>query len=256
MPYRHAHWWVLALVPVILLAFWPAYLGTLRSAPFAFHAHGLTASAWMLLVAAQSWTIHTRRVRRHRALGVALLAVVPLFVGAGVLVMHSMAVKYASGSDPFYAALGARLGMHDLIATVVLVGMVTAALRHRRTVALHAGYMLGTVLLVAPPIIERLPLLPHGIHLSEGVPLVLALAIALKVGRYGQPFLIVAGVMLVQIVQFETFGASEAWGRLFAAFAAQPVGPWALAAMAAALAVLWSAWPRRTGARASIQPAA
>lgn len=254
MPYRNAHWWVLALLPVIALAFWPAYFGTFRTASFGFHAHGLTAAAWLLLVAAQSWTIHARRANWHRAIGGAVLVVVPLFVGAGILVMHSMAVKYAAASDPFYAALGPRLGLHDVIATVTLVAMVTAALHHRRITALHAGYMLGTVLLVLPPIIERLPLLPHGLHLSEAIPLAIALIIGLRARRHGRPFLIVAGVMVLQIAQFETLGASATWGRMFAAFSTWAVGPWALAAMVVALLALWSVWPRRAARRA--QPAA
>ena len=50
MPFKHAHWLVVALLPVIALAFWPAYFGNLRGASVAFHAHGLSASAWILLV--------------------------------------------------------------------------------------------------------------------------------------------------------------------------------------------------------------
>ena len=50
MPYRRAWWAMLVLAPIILLAFWPAYFGALPTAPLAFHAHGLTATAWLLLV--------------------------------------------------------------------------------------------------------------------------------------------------------------------------------------------------------------
>ncbi len=137
MPYRHAHWAIaLCLAPLVLLAFWPAYFGDLRGASFAFHVHGLTASAWLILVAMQSWSIHQRRVALHQSLGQALFVIVPLFVVGGVLAMHGMAQKFAAGTPPFYAVMGARLGLHDLVTTVVLVAMVCAGLRHRRRVAL------------------------------------------------------------------------------------------------------------------------
>ncbi|WP_447406154.1 hypothetical protein, partial [Clostridium perfringens] len=82
MPYRHAYRWLLGLFPLIALAFWPGYLGQLAQAPFALHAHGLTATAWLMLLTAQSWSIHARRAAWHRAAGLATFAVVPLFAAA------------------------------------------------------------------------------------------------------------------------------------------------------------------------------
>lgn len=245
MPFRHAHWALLLLAPVIALAFWPQYFGKLPDAPFAFHAHAVTASAWLILVAWQAWTIQQGKRALHRASGAALLVVVPLFVGGGVLAMCSMAVKYATASHPFYAVLGPQLGLHDVIATTMLVAMVRAALVARRRIALHAGYMLSTVLLVLPPVVERLPLLPRGLHVSEGAAIVAALVLWWLSGKgNGRPFLIVVAVMIVQIVQFETIGASAAWGRAFARLADVPPFPLALAAMIASAIILWSAWPR------------
>lgn len=232
---------VLALVPVILFAFWPGYFGHLRSASVAFHAHGLTASAWLLLIAAQSWTAHSRNMRVHRGAGRALFVVVPLFAGAAVLAAHSMAIKFATRSDPFYAVLGARLGAHDILSTIALVALVCAALIHRRQAALHAGYMLATALLVLPPIVARLPL-PRIFHLGEIVAIILALALAWWEPRGRRPLFVVAFVQVMQIAQFETFGASAAWASAFARFGELPVLPLAAAASGAALTALWFAW--------------
>ena len=256
MPYRHAHWWVLALVPVILLAFWPAYFGSLRGASFAFHAHGVTASAWILLVAGQSWTIAARRNRWHRLLGLALFGLVPLFAGAAVLGVHSMAVKFATASHPFYVMLGPRLGLHDVVSTTTLVALVATALRHRRNAALHGGYMLATVILVLPPIAPRLPLpIPGWIHPGEIAALAIALVAAARTRRARAPFLIVAGVMLLQVALFHTLGASAAWASAFRGYSTVAVTPWALAAMAAAGLALAAGWLTRRPVRA-IQPAA
>lgn len=241
MPFKHAHWLVVALLPVIALAFWPAYFGNLRGASVAFHAHGLSASAWILLVAWQSWTIHSGRRALHRSAGQALFVIVPLFAIGGTLAMHSMAVKFATHSDPFYAVLGARLGLHDLLSTVVLVGMVCAALVYRRRPALHAGYMLATVLLVLPPVVARLPI-PRFFHSGEVIAIGMAL-LAMAWERRGLPPLaIVVVVQLLQILQFETIGASTAWANAFTRFSGMPVVPFAAAAGAAALASLLAAW--------------
>ncbi|RYY42553.1 MAG: hypothetical protein EOP59_09765 [Sphingomonadales bacterium] len=135
------------------------------------------------------------------------------------------------------------LGLHDVISTVVLVAMVRAALVNRRKVWLHAGYMLGTVLLVFPPILARLPIpIPPWAHFGELVPMAIALGLYLMRRRDGLPFLIVVGTMVLQIVQFHTLGASALWAGWFAGLGALSPWPLALAAMALAAAALWSAW--------------
>lgn len=250
MPYRHAHWVLLALLaPLVGVAFWAEYFGKLSGASFAFHVHGLTAIAWLLLVTAQSWSIHVRRNALHRQLGLAVFGAVPLFVAGAVLVFQSMAAKYLGG-HPFYGMFGPMLGMHDVIATLTLVAMVALALRHRRRVGVHAGYMLGTALLVLPPVIERLPILPHGMHLSEGFPLLLALILAARNRKSAEPMLVVAAVMAVQIVQFHTVGASAAWAHAFGAVASLTGTPLALVAVAmAALSLLTLSWGWKAGRR-------
>jgi hypothetical protein len=239
---------LLVLLPAIALAFWPGYFSQFGSSPFAFHAHGLTATAWILLVLVQSWTAHARRFDWHRATGRLLLVAVPLFAAGAALAVHSMAIKFVTRADPFYAALGARLGMDDLIATTALVLLVRLAVINRRRAALHAGYMLATVLLVLSPIMARLPL-PRLPHLGEAVTIAIALAMWAMAPRAGRPFQIVATLSVIRALQFETVGASETWGRLFGSIA--PASPTILALVAMLLATLaiWTVWPwkRREG---------
>ena len=258
MPLRYAHWVLLGvLAPLVLIAFWPAYWGDLPHASLAFHIHGLTASAWLLLVAAQSRTIHARRRILHRAMGLAVFVAVPLFAAGGALALHSMAVKYATASHPFYAVFGPRLGLHDIVSTTALVAMVAAALRQRRHVARHARYMVATVLLVLPPIMARLPLpVPPALHPGELVATGIALKLFATARRDGRPFLIVAGVMALEVILFETVGASQQWARAFAVIAAMRPEPLALGAMGAAAVVLVLAWqPPRRAASAGLHRA-
>jgi len=241
MPYRHAHWALLLLAPVIALAFWPAYFGALPQASVAFHAHGLTASFWLALVGFQSWSAHAPSRAAHRLAGRAVFLAVPLFAGAAVLALHSMATKFATASDPFYAALGARLGAHDILSTTVLVALVCTALINRRRMAVHGACMLSTAILVLPPVIARLPI-PRFFHSGELIAIAIALLAAWAEPRGRWPFLVVAGVQVVHILMFETVAASAAWAGTFAAFSTLPVAPFALAAAAAALAGLVMAW--------------
>src|SRR5687768_5767554 len=69
MPYRHAHYYVLAVIAVIVAGFWPSYLAVWDSVPWQFHAHGVAASLWVAMVAAQSRTAHHRQLPVHRWVG-------------------------------------------------------------------------------------------------------------------------------------------------------------------------------------------
>src|SRR5690348_3826679 len=79
MPFRHAHWFVLALFPLAALAFWRGYVSVLGTSPIEFHIHGITATAWLVMLALQSWSIHAGHRAFHRTNGLASFALFPLF---------------------------------------------------------------------------------------------------------------------------------------------------------------------------------
>ncbi|WP_219755409.1 hypothetical protein [Sphingomonas folli] len=266
MPYRRAHWAVLLLLPLILLAFWPGYFGALRAAPLALHAHGLSATAWLVLLAVQLWAIHDRRVALHRAAGLALFALVPLFAGASLAAVQGGVALFAARSDPFHASFGARLALVDLLALVTFVALVRQALLARRQVRAHAAAMLATVLLVLPPILGRLfPAIPgffdwevaghSGFALSFQLAMLAATACALILYR-GRPdggaFLAVAVSLLLQAVAFDTVAAGATWAAAARALLGVPA-PLLFAAgaliAAGALAEGWLRVPPRARKR-------
>src|SRR5215207_9817452 len=100
MPNRHAHWYLMALFPIAGLAFWPQYLSQVSTAEFEFHAHGVTATLWLMLLVAQSWTIHHDHRRAHRAVGMASLALFPLFLAGGTGIFIGMARRFVEASSP------------------------------------------------------------------------------------------------------------------------------------------------------------
>ena len=59
---------------VIVIGFWPSYFGVAGNVPWQFHAHGMAASLWVLMVTVQSWTAHRKpHLPIHRAVGMASL---------------------------------------------------------------------------------------------------------------------------------------------------------------------------------------
>jgi len=261
MPFRHAHRALLLLFPLILLAFWPGYFGMLRDAPFALHAHGITASCWLMLVTAQSWSIHARRASLHRSLGLATFVIVPLFAAAGLLAIRGGVALAQMRSDPFHSAYGVPLALVDLASLMTFLILVGTALAARRRLWTHGGAMLATVFLVLPPILGRLlPIVPGfprdgailpTFALSFQVAQVLtalgALAMAQRYRRAAPPFLLVVATLAFECLAFATFANGAAWQT--AAYAALAIPTWLLAAAgilvgAGVVAFAWRRPPR------------
>lgn len=257
MPYRYAHRWLLLLFPLIALAFWPGYFGRLGEAPFALHAHGITATAWLALLTLQSWSISAHRIALHRTSGLATFVVLPLFAAAGPLALHGMASLWRSNADPFHATYGARLASVDMIAGAAVIAMVAYALAQRRRMAVHASAMLATALLVLPPILGRLlpaiPGFPVGgsagfggfrlsFHLANLLTLLIAASLATRRPSRGIGFAFAAIATAAQMIAFETIGGSDAWQRCVTVFTDLPPAPLAVAAAIANGALLWWAW--------------
>ena len=252
MPFRHAQWALVLLVPMIAVAFWPQYLHDLPHAAFALHAHGVTAALWIALVFFQHWLIHARRIALHRSSGLALFVVLPLFIAGALLAMQSMAAKALAG-HPFYAPFGAILGLDDAIASVALLLIVCAALRRRRQVWLHAGYMLSTLLLVLPPVVTRLlpPMAIPGLSPFDAAYLtaessagVIAALLAWAYPRSRRPFLTVAAITVAQAALVEAAGRTRLWADAFAALTHVPAALLAAIGIVVAFALLWSAWAK------------
>lgn len=271
MPYRNAYWYVLALLPLAALAFWPSYLSQVATAPLQFHAHGVTATLWVVLLAVQGWAIHAGRRGLHRTLGLASLGLFPLFLAGGVSIFIGMAQRFADEASPFYTLYAARLAWLDIVAVAGFALFYFEALRRRRTVALHAGYLLATTIFLLGPILGRLfgavrfglaggPdfALLHGAF--QGANLViaaLAFFIAWRVRPYGRPFAISGALTLLMALLFEFVGPAAWWEALYARAAAWPTLPLAALVAVAGLLVGWAGWTagRRPVLSAAAAPA-
>lgn len=251
MPYAKAHWFMLALLPVTLLAFWPSYFGTLREAPLAHHLHGVTGTLWILLLAGQSFAIHSRRLSVHRTMGRLVFVLAPLLIGAFSLVTWAGAQKSAA-QHPFYEAFGQALLTGDALLVFVTALLVYLALRHRRRVHLHSALMLSTVMGLLPPILTRIfnfyvpglmisgpeTLYRFGQALLLSIALTVALGIflALRHRRHGWPWWLSSGLVALLYLLYATLGQTDRWAQVVADIASwSPISVFAFGVLLAAM---------------------
>ena len=254
MPYRRAHWWILALFPLAGLAFWPSYVSTSTSASFEFHAHGITAALWLALLALQSWSIHNDNMALHRLSGRSSLALFPLFMAGGAGIFLGMAQRYVAGS-PFHAMYAPRLAWLDIVAVSGFAFCYFQALKWRRKAQVHSRYMLSTALFLLPPIFGRLSAIPLGVQGPQDFPKLeygfqaanlmaagIGLWLAFRPSKHGKPFLQAVGIILLSAFLFQTIGTWPAWEGIVASAALLPTLPLTFSAAIAGAAIGWAGW--------------
>lgn len=226
MPLRRAWLYVLALLVLTFVAFWPGYFSKLPDKKIAHHYHAASAVLWMLLAIAQSWTIHHKRLALHRKLGLAIFVLFPFFLIAGVWVIHVEAGTVARDLTSLEGEQLAQFGFFDPLANIGFALLFYLGLKHRSNVQLHARYMLGTLLFVISPIVFRLlPMAIPALRPDEAfswamaggnlVALAVALGLWWQAPRHGRPFLIAAGFIAAQAITFETLGRIPEWAPVF-----------------------------------------
>jgi hypothetical protein len=271
MPYRNAWPFILALIAATIFAFWRSYFGRLSTSSIGFHIHGVTAGLWLMLLLAQSWTPHHGRIAMHRVLGKTTFVAMPLFAAGSMGVIHSMAAGTVGG-DPFYAIWGARLAYIDVLALAAVLYGVGMALRHRRNMRLHAGYMLSTALPLVSPVLGRVfnqtvpgivirgpqdfHLFGWGVQLANLVVVAVALWLWRRDPRTGRPWAVALAVVAVQIVGFETLAATDAWHGIFTTIGTQPLPALMTFGLAAGIVTIATGWSSSIRTNASRRAAA
>jgi hypothetical protein len=137
---------LLVLAP---LAFWPPYLSKIFETSSGYtHLHAVTATLWVLMLIVQPLLIGARRFTPHRILGSASYVLGPLVVISMVLLAHSsvqgLAVEKYANVLYLQLSLAAVFGLSYALAIVF-----------RRSVALHARFMVCTGLTMMDPVGAR-----------------------------------------------------------------------------------------------------
>lgn len=151
--FRGAAYSYLALLALAALAFWPLYLSRLSTGkgidPY-MHWHALLAVCWCALLIAQPLLIRGHR-HVHRRLGAVSYFLAPAFAIASLLLAHAHS-----------RAMNAARFQHEaaslwlpLSAVALFLISYTLALYYRRTITLHARFMILTGLPMIDPVLGR-----------------------------------------------------------------------------------------------------
>ncbi len=156
MPYKHAPYYMLAVIAVIVAGFWPSYFAKWGEVPWQFHAHGVAASIWVLMVLAQSMTIHKGQLPIHRAVGKSSLLLFPFLIGGLAAIIDLTGKGFVSGDGVTRQMFGGQFLIGLALAIAAYVVLDYRALKFRRKVWLHSGYMLATPLILFESPFSRL----------------------------------------------------------------------------------------------------
>lgn len=156
MPYRHAPYYILAVMAVIVAGFWPSYFAVWGEVPWQFHAHGIAASIWVTMVLAQSWTAHHKQFGIHAAVGKSSLLLFPFLIGGLAAIIDLTGKGFVAGDSPPRVEYGGQFLVGLALAIAAYVTLYYRALKFRRKVWLHSGYMLATPLILFESPFSRL----------------------------------------------------------------------------------------------------
>jgi hypothetical protein len=258
MPYPRAHWAMLVVIGVIALGFWPSYFGAWDSAPWQFHAHGIAASLWVIMVFAQSWTAQHRQLPLHRAIGKASLFLFPFLIGGLAAIIDVTAKGFVANADPVRQMFGGSFLIGVAVAIAAYVTVYYRALKYRRKTWTHAGYMLTTPLILfespfgrilnvyMPGLIiagpNDLGLIMTAILWSMALELVVIALIWWKYRERATPFLVAGGFIVAQMVTMGLMGDIPGLKSLLAVLGQVPsVAVWGTGFAIGAL-TSWAGW--------------
>ena len=258
MPYPRAHYYVLVVMAVIIAGFWPSYFAVWGSVPWQFHAHGVAASIWVTMVAAQSWTAHHQQLPLHRAVGKSSLLLFPFLIGGLAAIIDLTAKGFVAGDNPVRMMFGGSFLIGLALAIAAYVTVYYRALKYRRKVWIHSGYMLTTPLILFESPFGRLlngfmPGLairgPGDLHLimpailwSMAIELAIIAAIWLKFGNRANPFLIAAGFIVAQMLTMGLMTESALLRSLLVAIGHLPSAAVVLSGFAVGALTSWAGW--------------
>lgn len=141
----------IALFALAILGFWPSYFAKFFDGTtdftFYFHFHAFFAVLWIFILIAQPILIRQKKFELHRKIGKLSYMVVPLIFISIILLAHST-LKGPTEN------LGLELWIpaKDLLIFAVGYGI---AIKHRRTMAIHArGMIVAGIVLIEPALVR------------------------------------------------------------------------------------------------------
>lgn len=179
-----AHLWLLIPFFFTLAGFWFSYWSKFTEVPFRHHAHGLTATAWYILLIIQPWIYNRKSLKLHKQVGF-----IGLILAGGVVFSALQVIPYNIKSGLVdYLKYG--LSFYDFLAITGFVVSVIMAMFNARKIELHARWMISTAIWALQPALARLIFIPLFIASDGQPPFEFITAIYLALAVMGIPVLI------------------------------------------------------------------
>ncbi len=152
------HFWLIIPFVLTLLGFNHYWTG-FSEATFAWHLHGISATAWYIILIVQPWLYQHRPIRIHRKVGIFGVIL------AGFVTASALGVIQGNLTQPEQSPLFEvrySLSLLDFIFVSGFIGSVVAAIWNAKNTKVHARWMISTVFWVLSPATTRLSFIPLG----------------------------------------------------------------------------------------------
>jgi hypothetical protein len=255
------------VIAVIGAGFWPSYFSVGTNVPWQFHAHGVAASIWVLMVLAQTWTVHKAQLPLHRAVGKTSLLLFPFLIGGLAAIIDLTGKGFVAHDSPVRTALGGAFLIGLALAIAAYVTLYYRALKFRRKVWLHSGYMLATPLILFESPFSRilgnwvppfngpgLGTIMPSIEWAMAAELAIIAAIWLKYREKAQPFLVAGGFIVAQMLTMGLMQGSAALNALLTIIGHAPSALVWFTGFAIGAATSWAGWQAGKRQAAPVRP--
>ena len=165
--YKNAHLYLAFGLVVVLTGFSKTYFGKLEEFSFPYHLHGISATLWMILLIVQPYLFQKGYLKTHKILGWSTLALVPLIIVGGGIMMRLMIQR-----QEFYPPnVVYKLAFIDLCTLFGFTVLYILALYFRKNLKLHSRFMVSTIFGPLVPALARLFMFILGIasNFNEGI---------------------------------------------------------------------------------------
>jgi hypothetical protein len=162
-------WYLLLLIPLTFLGFYPSYFSRLLSPiDTIYHVHAFFMVLWVAIGIIQPFLIQQKKTKLHRSIGKASYFIMPLVFVTGYLVIRHTYYKYLTREMEKLSAGISQLSAEEIrsgAAAVIDIGLVyfiwlftfyLLAVINRKKILFHATYMFAAILTILGPTVERL----------------------------------------------------------------------------------------------------
>ncbi|PCJ97177.1 MAG: hypothetical protein COA50_05940 [Flavobacteriaceae bacterium] len=224
--FQKAHLWMIIPFVIAFMGFYFSYWSVFTEAPFHQHLHGLTATAWFILIIVQPYLYQKSKMKLHRKLGV-----IGVFLAGGVVFSALQIIPINLTLEKVEESLRYSFIFVDFIFVIGFSYAVIMAVIHKKNINLHARYLFSSVFWVMLPALSRLLYFPQLITYGYPTPvsfeqciyiagatilIVLGILIFLdyrKDRKFYTPYILTAAVTAIVLLLWNYFGHAVWWRK-------------------------------------------